>query len=115
MVGSETDTVSEPPPNPFRVNQREGFQGPPLTQPQQRVLTALVALCPDEGCDVDARAVADAAQLRLGSVVVVLRSLEKRRLVLVHEGEPEGWAPTMTGRSRVRHFRPAEQPAEPPQ
>jgi hypothetical protein len=113
--GQPTDTVSEPPPNPFRVNQREGFQGPPLTQPQQRVLGALVALCPEAGCDVEARAVADSAQLRLGSVVVVLRSLEKRRLVLSHEGEPEGWAPTMTGRSRVRHFRPAELPAEEPQ
>ena len=83
-----------------------------MTQPQQRVLSALVALCQDEGGDVDARTVAEAADLRLGSVVVVLKSLEKRRLVLSHEGEPEGWAPTMTGRSRVRHFRPAEQPQQ---
>lgn len=101
--------MSEPPSNPFRVNQREGFQGPPLTQPQQKVLSALVSLCPDDGRDVEARAVSELTQLRLGSVVVVLRSLEKRKLALVHEGEPEGWAPTMTGRSRVRHFRPAEQ------
>jgi hypothetical protein len=105
------DMPSDPPSNPFRVAPREGFAGPPLTQSQQRVLSALVALCPDSGCDVPAREVADAAKLRLGSVVVVLRSLVKRRLALVHEGEPEGWAPTMTGRSRVRHFRPAEQPA----
>jgi hypothetical protein len=102
-----TDDVSEPPSNPFRVYQREGFQGPPLTQPQHRVLSALVSLCPEAGCDVSARAVSELADLRLGSVVVVLRSLEKRRLALVHEGEPQGWAPTMTGRSRVRHFRPA--------
>ena len=86
-----------------------------MTQPQQRVLSALVSLCPDEGCDVDARAVAETADLRLGAVVIVLRSLEKRRLVLVHEGEPEGWAPTMTGRSRVRHFRPAGQTPKPQQ
>ena len=105
--------MSEPPPHPFRVNHGEGFQGPPLTQPQQRILRALVALCPADGCDVDARTVSEVAELRLGSVVVVLRSLEKRGLALVHEGEPEGWAPTMTGRSRVRHFRPGEQPAKP--
>jgi hypothetical protein len=105
--------VSDAPSNPFRVK-REGFAGPPLTQSQQRVLAALVALCPEAGCDVDARAVSDAAELRLGSVIVVLRSLEKRKLALMHEGEPEGWAPTMTGRSRVRHFRPAEQPTQPP-
>ena len=84
-----------------------------MTQPQQRVLSALVSLCPEDGRDVDARAVAEAADLRLGAVVIVLRSLEKRRLVMVHEGEPEGWAPTMTGRSRVRHFRPAEQAPKP--
>ena len=107
--------ASEPPSNPFRVAPRDGFAGPPLTPSQQRVLAALVALCPDSGCDVDAREVSEAADQRLGSVVVVLRSLEKRKLALVHDGDPEGWAPTMTGRSRVRHFRPAEpqqQPAE---
>jgi hypothetical protein len=110
--GNRLDSVSEPPPRPFRVK-RENFAGPPLTQSQQRVLSALVALCPDAGCDVDARAVSEAADLRLGSVVVVLRSLEKRKLALMHEGDPEGWAPTLTGRSRVRHFRAAEQPAKP--
>ena len=79
------------------------------------MLSALVSLCPEAGCDVSARSVSELAELRLGSVVVVLRSLEKRRLALVHEDEPECWAPTMTGRSRVRHFRPAEaeQRAEP--
>jgi hypothetical protein len=104
--------VGEAPQHPFRVAHREGYAGPPLTQSQQRVLAALVALCPEAGCDVDARAVSEVAELRLGSVVVVLRSLAKRKLALLHEGEPEGWAPTMTGRSRVRHFRLAGQPAE---
>ena len=111
--------MSGPPENQFRVGVRDDFAGPPLTQPQQQVLSALVALCPDSGCDVDARAVADAAEVRLGSVVVILRSLAKRRLVLVHEperdGEREGWAPTMSGRSRVRHFRAAEEPAAHPE
>ena len=77
------------------------------------MLGALVSLCPAAGDDVDARAVAELVELRLGSVVVVLRSLEKRRLALSHEGEPECWAPTMTGRSRIRHFRLAGQPSEP--
>ena len=108
-----------PPENPFRVGVRDDFAGPPLTQPQQRVLAALVALCPDSGCDVDARTVAEAADVRLGSVVVILRSLAKRRLALMHEaerdGESEGWAPTMTGRSRVRHFPAADERTEHPE
>lgn len=105
--------MSFPPARPFRVTRE--FSGPPLTAPQQRVLAVLVSLCPDAGCDVDARTVADAAGLRLGSVVVVLRSLAKHRLALVHEGAPgeeDGWAPTLTGRARVRHFpSPASGPA----
>ena len=97
--------MTEPPANPYRVTRE--FTGPPLTRSQQRVLSALVALCPDTGCEVEARAVAEQAQLRLGSVVLVLRALEKQRLALVHlaeDGGPDCWAPTLTGRSRVRHF-----------
>jgi DNA-binding MarR family transcriptional regulator len=109
--------MSEAPHHPYRVTR--AFEGTPLTDSQRRVLTALVAICPDNGCDVDARKVAKAAGLRLGSVVVILQSLEKKRLVLLHESEddePDGWAPTMNGRSRVRHFpsglgrEPAEDP-----
>ena len=104
--------MSGPPENPFRVTRRGGFDGPPLTAPQQRVLAALAALCPDSGCDISAREVAEAADIRLGSVVVILRSLAKRRLAILHEGgddAPEAWAPTISGRSRVRHFRTAEE------
>lgn len=100
--------MPEAPDNPFRV--KKEFVGPPLTASQQRVLATLVALCPESGADADARQVADAAGQRLGSVVVVLQSLEKKRLAVMHEGddaEPDVWAPTMTGRQRVRHF-PAE-------
>jgi DNA-binding MarR family transcriptional regulator len=103
--------MPDAPQNPFRVTRE--FHGPKLTRSQQRVLAALVAVCPDEGCDTDARAVAEAAGLRLGSVVVVLRSLEKQRLAILHpgeDGEPDGWTPTMTGRARVRHFPAALQP-----
>ena len=102
--------MPDPPTSPYRVTRE--FKGAPLTRSQQRILTSLVATCPEAGCDVDARTVAEHANLRLGSVVVVLRSLERQRLAVVHEGEdgrPDGWAPTLTGRSRVRHF-PAQQP-----
>ena len=106
--------MSNAPNHPYRVTRE--FTGPRLTPSQQRVLSALVSVCPDSGCDATARAVAEAADLRLGSVVLVLRSLEKMRLAHVHPGEPgedEGWAPTLTGRARVRHFPAAsERPAE---
>jgi DNA-binding MarR family transcriptional regulator len=85
-----------------------------MTESQQQVLSALAALCPGSGQDVDARTVAERAEMRLGSVVVVLRSLEKRRLVLVHDGEPEAWAPTMSGRARVRHIRSGQPSDKPP-
>jgi hypothetical protein len=97
--------MSTPPSRPFRVAQRDDFTGPPLSQAQQRVLAALVAGCPEEGSDIDARTVAGRSDLRLGATVVVLRSLANRRLAIWHDDEPEGWAPTMTGRSRVRHYR----------
>ena len=73
-----------------------------MTQPQQRVLSALVALCPDDGCDVR-RARGGGARRACASArsSSSCARLEKRRLVLVHEGEPEGWAPTMTGPRRA--------------
>lgn len=97
-------TLGAPAFSPFRVKPRRDPSGAPLTLAQRQVLAALVELCPGAAGDVDARAVAERADLRLGSVVVVLRSLLRRGLVLVHENDPEGWAPTMTGRARARHF-----------
>ena len=98
--------MAEAPRNPFRVTRE--FDGPPLTKSQQRVLASLVSLCPDSGSDADARAIATQAGARLGSVVLVLRSLVERRMAIFHpaehEGEVDAWTPTMTGRSRVRHF-----------
>lgn len=99
--------VGDPPDNPFRVKERD-FVGPPITPSQQKVLTALVNLCPDDGNDATARQVADEAYIRLGSVVVVLRSLVKRRLALLHEDTEDHWSPTMSGRARIRHSRAAE-------
>ena len=96
---------------PYRVRRRSDPTGPPLTVPQQQVLAALLKLCPGAAGDVGAREVADTAGLRHGAVVVILRSLTQRGLALRHEGAPEGWAPTMTGRARARHFR--REPAGP--
>ncbi len=97
--------MSSPAPHhPFRVTRRPDASGPPLTGPQQRVLTALVHLCPTSGTDAGTRAVAQAAGLRLGGVVVILQSLVGKRLVTrFDDAEAVYFAPTMTGRARVRH------------
>jgi len=95
--------MSTPAPrHPFRVT-RPHDGGPPLSPQQKRTLAALVAVCPTAGSDCDARAVARPAGLRLNAVVVILHSLVDKRLVTRYE-EAEGlfWAPTMTGRARVR-------------
>jgi hypothetical protein len=88
---------------------RGDWVGPPLTTHQLRVLTAVVSLSRTSAGDLDARAVAEHAGMRLNSVVVILQSLAKRRLVLRHRGtepdEPDVWTPTLTGYARVRHFR----------
>jgi hypothetical protein len=95
--------------SPYRVKRRRDPSGAPLTEPQRRVLATLCELCPGAAGDVTARAVAKTSDVRLGSVIVILRSLAQRRLAMRHEsdaetGQPEGWAPTMSGRARVRHF-----------
>lgn len=94
-----------------RAVRRRGWHGPPLTGPQQRVLAALVELSPEAGGDTAARAVAERAGLRLGSVVVILRSLAQKRLAIWHQAESpdeeDGWAPSMSGHARVRTLRDA--------
>jgi hypothetical protein len=95
--------------SPYRVKRRRDPGGAPLTEPQRRVLAALCELCPGAAGDVTSREVSAASGVRLGSAIVILRSLAQRRLAMrlegdLEAGEVEGWAPTMTGRARARHF-----------
>ena len=92
------------PLHPYRVTRRTDLSGRPLKAPQQRVLEALVELCPDPGNEATAREVAHAAGERVGPVVVVLRSLAGLRFVAAHDdGDDRAitWAPTLTGRNRA--------------
>ncbi len=99
---------SSAPKHPFRVTRSAQRGGPPLTVRQKQTLAAVDFLCPTSGSECDARAVASATGVRLGSIVVILHSLVDKRLVTrIEEGDGSFWAPTMTGRARVRHF-PAE-------
>ena len=93
------------PHHPFRVTRRSDVTGRPLTRSQQRILAALVHLCPRSGSDVTAREVAKAAGSKLGAVVIVLHSLADLRFVTCFaedEDQPITWTPTMTGRARAR-------------
>ena len=110
MSGS---TPPHPTWHPYRVT-RGHDRATPLTNSQRACLDALVHLCPRPGSDVTARAVAASAGLRLGSVVLTLRNLDKQRLATEHpaesdEAEPT-WSPTLFGRARIRrHNDPAIQ------
>jgi hypothetical protein len=97
-----TDPSLSPSFQPYRVKPRRDPCGTPLNPPTQRVLVALVDLCPCAAGDVAASDLARRTGVRQGSVVVILRTLVDRGLALRHAGEPEGWAPTMTGRIRAR-------------
>ncbi len=99
---------SEAPKHPYRVTRSTDRSGPPLTATQKQVLAALDRLCPTPGSDCDARAVATTTGLRLGAVVVILHSLDDKRLVTRFDEEDAlFWTPTLTGRARVRHHRAA--------
>ena len=95
--------------HPYRVTRPHGRTAAPLTAPQRACLEALVHHCPRPGCDVSARRVAGSAGLRLGSVVLTLRNLERQRLACEHppasEDREPTWSPTLIGRSRVRRRR----------
>ncbi len=97
-------SASERPHHPFRVTRQIDRTGPPLTATQRRVLAALVHLCPSPGNETHARPVAKATGVRLGAVVVILQSLEAKRLVtcFAEEEQPTMWSPTLVGRSRTR-------------
>ena len=82
--------------------------GPPLTDAQQRMLIALVDLCPELGREAALRPVADRAGLKPGPATLALRGLVRRRMAWKHEGggDEPGWTPTQAGRdlaASVRH------------
>jgi hypothetical protein len=96
--------TSHSPDRPYRVIKRHDRFARPLTKPQERVLAALVHLCPGSGSETTARAVALSAGTRHGSVVLMLRNLEQLRLAIEHE---DGiWSPTGLARARFRSRRP---------
>jgi hypothetical protein len=88
--------------HPYRVKPRREPAGPHLNPPTQRVLAALVELCPRAAGDVRAAELARLTGIRQGSVVVILRTLAGHGLALRHPGAPESWAPTLSGRVRAR-------------
>jgi DNA-binding MarR family transcriptional regulator len=93
------------PHHPFRVTRRSDVTGRPLTRSQQRILAALVHLCPRSGCETTARDVAKAAGSKHGAVVIVLQSLAELRFVTCFDeddDQPTTWTPTMSGRARAR-------------
>jgi hypothetical protein len=98
-------TPEAAPHHPFRVTRRSDVTGRPLTRSQQRMLAALVHLCPTSGSEVTARDVAKAAGSKLGAAVIVLHSLVELRFVACFDEDDEQpitWTPTMTGRARAR-------------
>jgi hypothetical protein len=96
------NSILSPTFQPYRVKPRRAPAGAPLNPPSERVLAALVELCPRAAGDVGAAELARVTGIRQGSVVVILRTLAGYGLALHHAGEPASWAPTMTGRVRAR-------------
>jgi hypothetical protein len=74
--------------------------GPPLTEAQQRVLVALVDLCPEIHHEAALRPIAERAGLPPGPASLALKGLERRRMAWRHDddGAEPAWTPTQTGR-----------------
>lgn len=70
---------------------------------QAEVLGALLHRCPRPGDEVSARVVSRDLGLRLGSLMLSLRSMAAQRLVVEHDadGEPT-FSPTLMGRALLR-------------
>ena len=73
-----------------------------LNGAQQRVLVALVELCPGAGEDIPGSRVAVAAGMTPGPVKLALGGLRRRRLVDHTDDAGDSWAPTFSGRVEVR-------------
>lgn len=76
-----------------------------LNGAQQRVLAALVELCPGPGHDVGGARVAHAAGMTPGPVKLALGGLRRRRLVDHADDSGDTWSPTFTGRVEARRLR----------
>jgi hypothetical protein len=81
-----------------------------LTGAQERVLVALVCLCPEIGRETTLHPVAQRAGLTPGPAMLALRGLERRRMVWKHDadGETPGptWTPTQGGLEHAEAVRP---------
>ena len=71
-----------------------------MTEAQERVLVALVGLCPEIHHEALLRPIADRAGLPPGPASLALKGLERRRMAWRHdeEGAEPTWTPTQAGR-----------------
>lgn len=77
----------------------------PLNGAQQRVLAALVELCPRPGQDAGSARVAHTAGMTPGPVTLALGGLRRRRLVDHADDAGDTWSPTFSGRVEARLLR----------
>ena len=77
----------------------------PLNGAQQRVLVALVELCPGPGRGACGARVAHVAGMTPGPVKLALGGLRRRRLVDHADDAGDHWCPTFTGRVEARLLR----------
>ncbi len=85
---------------------RQLFASPsrPLSDAQQRVLLALVDLCPDLGAEVEMGVVAAAAGVKPSATTLALGGLRRRRFVEAEGSQPQMWHPTFGGRELARRL-----------
>ena len=81
--------------------------GPPLTAAQERVLLALVDLCPTVGREATLKPIAERAAMSPGPATLALRGLVRRRMAWNHaeDGEESAWTPTQPGRQLAQQVR----------
>jgi hypothetical protein len=81
--------------------------GAPLTEAQERILLALVDLCPRVGTEAALQPIASRARMQPGPATLALRGLVRRRMAWMHdeEGEESAWTPTQPGRQLAETVR----------
>jgi hypothetical protein len=106
---TEGRTRPEPTWHPYRVTRDLTSCGPRLTAPQELILAALVHRCPRPGDEISARVLARDTGLRLGSLVLSLRTMAGKRLVVEHPAETDdaepAFSPSLIGRARLNGAR----------